>query len=912
MSSSLPSSPRFVTLPRRLGCLLCLTVAFGLLAPPPARAAAAKTAGVTALVSSDPAPGSQVDPTAAGVALNFSGPLAPASVPRAKAVYSTQVMVQHKKRAGLATIKVKGAVSLNASGTSVTVRPSGSLLPNAAYTLVVSGLKPASKGRVRINAVVFRTGPKGGAGNPAGPDGPGAPPGPQPTPSPNPQPSPQPTPNPTPSPQPTPTPTPTPSPQPTPKPSPGPRVSLTLPTSIAVGQSFSASASSPDRAVGSVDWNFSDGGSATGSAVSHTYAAPGVYEVTARVLFAGAAAPAVMGQGRVFAYDPNRPSDVVVTDSYIRTPYDLIPNFGGHPTLVAARSGAWSDPTTWGGRPPAAGEVVSVPGGTVVTYDQVSDVKLDTVAVQAGGTLQFRTDLNTRLRVTNLLVMPDATLTIGTAADPVAAAVKAEIIINDVAIDTSKDPSQYGNGMLVFGKVSMHGAALNETFVRLAAEPLAGDTVLRLSVPVAGWKAGDRIVLPDTRQLYSDTEPTNPATPYVDRLEIINISDVSPDGLSVSLTRGLTFDHPGARDGGGELDILPHVTNLTRNITLRSENSRGTRGYTFYTGRADVDMSYVQLSGLGRSTIDSWNNTTYDGSGNVTSVGSNQQGRYSVSLRHLVGPVGGQENGYQYTLVGNSIFCPVNPMTFRWGIALFESDYGRIADNVLYNWRGGGIVAEDASSSYNVIEKNSIVRIKGASRFREERADDRGWGDLAHEGSGLWFRGPNNIVRDNVVADSTYGFTYFIFGMSEVNVPSFQGADTAVAGQRRVQDMMNTPLLQFEGNETYGGITQIGLTIWSLGTNGNNLYADARESVIKDFTAWHNYYRGYFGYQSNRLTFDGYVFRGDWSLLRWHNAGADALNSGDYKQNDFNIINSDIQGARIFTFAYRDARQRGI
>src|SRR6185312_14884367 len=103
------------------------------------------------------------------------------------------------------------------------------------------------------------------------------------------------------------------------------------------------------------------------------------------------------------------------------------------------------------GRLPNTGEVVSIPGGVTVTYDQLSDVKYDTVAVQSGGVLQFRTDMSTRLRVTNLLVMEGGTLTVGTAANPVPAGVKAEIIINDVPIDTSKDPGQYGHGLIALG-----------------------------------------------------------------------------------------------------------------------------------------------------------------------------------------------------------------------------------------------------------------------------------------------------------------------------------------------------------------------------------------------------------------------------------------------------------------------------
>ena len=49
-----------------------------------------------------------------------------------------------------------------------------------------------------------------------------------------------------------------------------------------------------------------------------------------------------------------------------------------------------------------------------MTYDLVSDAAVKTVAVQSGGSLVFRTDVNTRLTVVNLLVKEGGLLQIGT------------------------------------------------------------------------------------------------------------------------------------------------------------------------------------------------------------------------------------------------------------------------------------------------------------------------------------------------------------------------------------------------------------------------------------------------------------------------------------------------------------------
>ena len=112
-------------------------------------------------------------------------------------------------------------------------------------------------------------------------------------------------------------------------------------------------------------------------------------------------------------------------------------------------------------------------------------------------------------------------------------------------------------------------------------------------------------------------------------------SAVSPDGKTITLASPLAFDHPGARDLNGRLDFLPHVADLSRNVVVKSESATGTRGYTMFSQRADVDIEGVQFSALGRSTTDGWDNTQFDGSGAVSHIGGNEIGRYPVYFRHL-------------------------------------------------------------------------------------------------------------------------------------------------------------------------------------------------------------------------------------------------------------------------------------
>ena len=59
----------------------------------------------------------------------------------------------------------------------------------------------------------------------------------------------------------------------------------------------------------------------------------------------------------------------------------------------------------------------------------------------------------------------------GTAANPIADAVKARLTIRNVAINTTTDPGSWGNGLIVLGKIRVHGAVKDVSDNRLAIEP---------------------------------------------------------------------------------------------------------------------------------------------------------------------------------------------------------------------------------------------------------------------------------------------------------------------------------------------------------------------------------------------------------------------------------------------------------
>ncbi|MDA1012843.1 MAG: hypothetical protein O3A00_00145 [Planctomycetota bacterium] len=576
---------------------------------------------------------------------------------------------------------------------------------------------------------------------------------------------------------------------------------------------------------------------------------------------------------------------------YLETHHDRIPNFALHPTVTAVSDGNWSDVGTWsGGVAPTTGDIVLIPVGTTVTYEAQSSAAVEVVGVK--GQLRFATDTDTKLTVVTLLVYPEGTLEIGTADAPIDAGVRAEVVIADQAFDLVADPAQWGHGIVAFGTVRVHGSELNETFVRLADEALLGDQTLQLEQAVSGWQVGDELYVPDTRHLRDFQQRQN----YQSQGETRRIAGISPDGLTLTLDSALYYDHLGARGQDGNLDFTPHVGNFGRNILVRSENPLGVTGHVAFLFRADVDVRFAEFRDLGRTTVAPIDNTTFDGNGDVTHIGTNQIARYSLHAHHLLGPQTPQANGQQFTIVGNSLTWPGQGTanganTKKWGIVLHASHYGLVQQNVLRDIADAGIVAEDGSESHNLFERNFVAS---------------GWSGKTLDQSGaFWFRGFNNSVRGNVAANmyttnvhSGYGFTFSGRFLGNRNIPAFQGADPQVAGEFLAVDMNGTAIQEFRDNEAYA--SESGMTIWWLNQFGGSSANSraAAKSVISNFSVWNVYRHGYFGYETHDVMFDDYTVRGDASLL----SNVFEQNTGWYSNDYFtsrNVIrNADIQGMR--------------
>lgn len=311
--------------------------------------------------------------------------------------------------------------------------------------------------------------------------------------------------------------------------------------------------------------------------------------------------------------------------------------------------------------------------------------------------------------------------------------------------------------------------------------------------------------------------------------------------------------------------FLPHAANLTRSVTLRSENPSGARGHIASLGATDVDVRHACMRSTGRSTNEPPHNTRFDADGNVTQVGTNQIARYGLWHRHHHhGPF--MLHGCVYHGDGKS----------KWPITIHGSHDGLVEANVVYHYLGSGVVEEDGTETNNTYRGNFICRSRGVHGWAfmipgtDELLPLQGVGTQETPGA-FWFIKPRQRLLDNVVCSTHNGLGVVYMG--------------------RIGDGQREPILECSGNEVYGG--GAGINIWDIGSDGAVPWPIG-QSVIKDFRWWNLWSVGIFTYGVNNFLFDGVVGRGDPSY------GMQALNvafiGSGYLMADVTLRGWDIQG----------------
>ena len=598
-----------------------------------------------------------------------------------------------------------------------------------------------------------------------------------------------------------------------------------------------------------------------------------------------------------------------VTTSAILTHHDTIPRFvnvwmepDASDVNRSIYTGDWSDPDIWSlGHVPTDGELVRILQGTVVTYDVVEDT--DAIrAIEVIGSLVFETEADTHLLVGTLQVLPGGMLEIGSESSSIDASKTATVEFADQAIDAELDPTQFGTGLIGFGTVTIHGTPFAETWLRLSAEVAVGATYIDVTGDISDWRPDDVLVLPDSRHFEreNNTNHWNTTTgPFAGQWETVEIDYIV--GQRVYLTSAVQYDHKGSEafnwdDGapGYITEFYPHVALLTRNVVIESENPTGTRGHTLYGGRAEVDIQYADFNNLGRTTNDPLGP-------------SNQVGRYSVHFHHLMGPVNPTEDlaAIQYMFKGNTV-----QNSLRWAIAVHQTSFGLLEDNVIYRAHGAGFVTETGNEVGNRFVNNITIGMEGTFKDGKSGTLEN---DFARGGVGFWFRRLGNIISGNVASGSTYaGYVITGYYLPETQlVPDFPGANLHNAGQTsEIYLMPFNPLPSlyedeevFFDNEAYG---RSAAGLWAALTLGNmNLDHDAENpdslyhTEIVDLRLWNlgNDYAAWV-YHTNYITLDGPQILGDRAAQSHPTGGTRGLYLDSYENKNLVVKNARIEGFR--------------
>jgi hypothetical protein len=481
------------------------------------------------------------------------------------------------------------------------------------------------------------------------------------------------------------------------------------------------------------------------------------------------------------------------------------------------QNGNWSNPSTWStGKVPAAFDTVWIPNGLSVSVDttEVNPVR----AILDNGLLQFATNVNTSLNVDTLVVgtdnnptgVPEGTLTIGTAANPVQYGVTAKLTFTNTGAFAPLNPlfpndtDQMSRGLISMGTVSIYGSKVTP-YVALAKNANAGDTMLTLAAVPIGWSVGDTLLLPGTNAATNqDEQPT---------IAAIN-------GNMVTLSAPLLYSH--TAPAGQSVQVADE----DRTVVLQSQTpGPKTGGHVMLMHTDQEVVAYADFLGLGRT----------DKSVPLNSL-TNHVGRYALHFHR----------DYWPSLSGNDppilVLGNYEEGSPGWGYDNHSSNVD-FEYNVAFNNFGAGFATE-AGNEIGTFNGNLAVRTIGVPNGAvyavvnsRNQLQDRGF-----NGVGFWMQSPGCALTNNIATEDQVGFDYFNQGLIETGLgrAHFWTASTinpaayqAIFGPLCPVDAV--VLRKFSGNTA--SVVTDGLQIDWNGDPSIPTPAGLR-SVVDHFTAW--------------------------------------------------------------------------
>ncbi len=480
----------------------------------------------------------------------------------------------------------------------------------------------------------------------------------------------------------------------------------------------------------------------------------------------------------------------------------------------SAKSGAWSAAATWAnGRSPKAGDRVQVRAGHTVVYDAVSTEAIRMIHV--AGTLAFSREKSTRLEVGLIKIEPGETTTedgfdchadaptaaqvgslpvleIGSAEKPIPAGVTALIrLVHFEGMNKETLPAILNCG----GRWETHGAPLNRTWLKLGASVKAGDSAVKLSEPVTGWRVGDLVIVTVSKESYGSGNTFRQSAKSARKVQTEERRITALAGALVTLDRALDYAHL------GEGDYRSEVANLSRNVTIESAKPDGVRGHTMFHRDSTGGISYAEFRHLGKENV---------------------LGKYAIHF-HLV-----RDSMRGSGVLGASIWDSHN----RW-LTIHGTDFLVVRDCVGYQSVGHGFFLEDATEQYNLLDRNLAVQAYHGKRLPKQVLPFDG-----NDGAGFWWaNGRNSFTRNVACENDQYGYHYEIAKRSNFN-PELNTLQPS--GERTRVDVRRIPFLRFEDNESHSE----GLYSFNFGDDVNGSVGGDREHpfIARNLRAWETHY----------------------------------------------------------------------
>ncbi|MDX2021030.1 MAG: G8 domain-containing protein [Deltaproteobacteria bacterium] len=382
------------------------------------------------------------------------------------------------------------------------------------------------------------------------------------------------------------------------------------------------------------------------------------------------------------------------------------------PAGIEVAGDKWSQPATWGGKLPQAGDKVVIPKGRTIVVD-IDPPALGGISIE--GALVFE-PRDVKITTGFIYVKDGGRFQLGEATKPFLN----KAVITLTGKSTAELPQTQGFGAKVFavmnGILDIHGAPTTRSWTKLDAEAKAGDTTITVADAV-NWKAGDKIVV----------APSGPDMAGHELGEVVSVS-----GNKVTLKAALAKAHYGTVRKVGEtvIDVRAEVASISRNIVIQGdEESEALRigGHMMFmsTTKTTVRLSNIEVTRMGQA---------------------NNLGRYPVHFHIMQDRCDG---------------CFAKDIavhdTVQRGIVVHDTAKLLIMNNVVYNSVGHNFIVETQTTAGSTFHHNlAMVNRMPTPKFTTV--------DLVKQNddipSGFWVRNLANVFTENAVGGSV-GMGFF-------------------------------------------------------------------------------------------------------------------------------------------------------